>query len=73
MRVNTDRLRGKIVEQRLTQERVAALLHMDRSTFTRKMKSDALDFSVGEMHQIANILHLSSVEASEIFLAQNSQ
>lgn len=69
MRVNVDCLRGKIVECGLTQEKVAAQLSMDRSTFSRKMKSEALDFSIGEMHQIATVLHLSKEEASKIFLA----
>lgn len=69
MQVNVARLRGKIVERGLTQEKVAAQLSMDRSTFSRKMKSKALDFSIGEMHQIASVLQLSRDEASQIFLA----
>lgn len=69
MQVNVDKLRGKIMECGLTQEKVAAQLSMDRSTFSRKMKSEALDFSVGEMHCMAEVLKLSREEASQIFLA----
>lgn len=69
MQVNVAKLRGKIAEQGLTQEKIANDLSIDKSTFSRKMKSDALDFSIGEMHRIAEILHLSKTEASEIFLS----
>lgn len=70
MRVNTDMLRGKIVEHGFTQENVANLIGMDRSTFSRKMKSNALDFSVEEMHKMCEILTLTNEDAREIFLSQ---
>lgn len=73
MRVNVGKLKGKIVERGLTQEKVSAYLSMDRSTFSRKMKSSALDFSIGEMHRMAELLGLSQEEASHIFLTENSQ
>ncbi|MBQ3557826.1 MAG: helix-turn-helix domain-containing protein [Oscillospiraceae bacterium] len=72
MQVNVARLRGKIVERGMTQEKLARALDMDRSTFSRKMKSEALDFSVGEMHRIVEILNLNKEEAEEIFLSKNS-
>lgn len=72
MNVNVDKLRGKITENGLTQEKVAAMISIDKSTFSRKMKSLALDFSIGEMHQLVKILNLSTEEASQIFLANNS-
>lgn len=73
MRVDVKKLKGKIVEQGMTQEKVASMVSMDRSTFSRKMKSEALEFSVGEMHRIAEILCMSREEASQIFLAENSR
>lgn len=69
LRVDVARLRGKIVERGLTQERLAEELSIDKSTFSRKMKSEALAFSIGEMHKIAEILQLSKREAGEIFLS----
>lgn len=69
MRVDVARLRGKIVEKGMTQEQLASELSMDKSTFSRKMKSEALAFSVGEMHHIAEVLELSKREAGEIFLS----
>lgn len=67
MRVNVAKLRGKIVERGLTQEKLALELSMDKSTLSRKMRTDALDFSVGEMHRIVEILDISKKEVSEIF------
>ena len=69
MRVDVAKLRGKIAECGMTQERLARELDMDKSTLSRKMKSNALNFSVGEMHQIAAILNLSKEDAGDIFLS----
>lgn len=62
-------LRGKIAERGMTQEKLAQAMSIDKSTLSRKMKSEALDFSVGEMHRIVEILGLSKAEAGEIFLS----
>ena len=72
MQVDIAQLRGKIAARGMTQEMLARAIHIDKSTFSRKMKSNALDFSVGEMHQIVDVLGLSKAEAEEIFLSQNS-
>lgn len=69
MRVDIAKLKGKISECGMTQEKLARRISMDKSTFSRKMKSEALAFSVGEMHCIAEALNLSKSEASEIFLS----
>lgn len=70
MRVDADLLRGAIVGRGMTQERVATLIGMDRSTFSRKMRSGALDFSVKEMHKMCDVLRLSNTEAIQIFLSE---
>ncbi len=70
MHVNTDKLRGKIVECGYTQEFVAKSMGIDRSTFSRKMKNDGLEFTIGEAHALCKILHLTAEEASAIFFAQ---
>ncbi len=41
---------------------------MNKSTFSRKMKSNALEFFVGEMHRIVAALNLSAEDAVDIFL-----
>ena len=65
---NMQLLRAKIVERRLTQEKVARSLGIDESTFSRKMKTDGMAFSIGEMHRIAEVLQLSAEDAQNIFL-----
>ena len=72
MKVDTDKLRGKIAERGTTQEKLASLIPMNKSTFSRKMRSAGLEFSIGEMHRIAEILPLTKEEAQEIFLSVNS-
>jgi DNA-binding XRE family transcriptional regulator len=67
------KLKGKIIECGLTQEKVAELIGIDRSTFYRKLKSEGLEFTVGEMHSICRILNLSDAESIEIFLPMLSQ
>lgn len=69
VRVDTNKLRGKIVECGLTQEHVAKSIGVDRSTFYRKMKDNGSDFSVGEMHSICDVLSLTNEEAVSIFLS----
>jgi len=69
MRVDIPKLRGAIVTAGYTQEKLSAELKIDKSTFSRKMMSEGLSFSIGEMHRIAEILSLSNEQASEIFLA----
>ena len=69
MHVDVAMLRGKIAERGLTQEKLAQAMSIDKSTLSRKMKSEALDFSVGEMHRIVEILGLSKAEAGAIFLS----
>ncbi len=63
------KLKGLIVERNTTQEAVARLVGIDRSTFYRKMKFNGLSFSIEEAQQISNILNLSREEMMDIFLA----
>lgn len=70
MHVDTDKLRGKIVERGLTHKRVAKSIGIDKSTFYRKMKKDdGAEFSVGEMHSLCDVLDLTKEEAVAIFLS----
>lgn len=72
VQVDTNKLRGKIVECGLTQEHVAKSIGVDRSTFYRKMKDNGSEFSVGEMHSICDVLSLTNEEAVAIFLSEKS-
>lgn len=70
MRVDTDLLKKSIAASGKTKETVAKELGIDYSTFTRKMNSDALTFSVGQMHRMVDVLSLSADQAKSIFFAQ---
>ena len=67
MKTNMDKLRGKIIEKRLTQEELANHIGMDSSTFSRKMKADGLAFTVGQIHRIVATLEMTPEEAAQIF------
>lgn len=68
MQTNMDKLRGKMAEKRITQEELAERIGIDPSTFCRKMKTEGVTFTVGQMHKIVEVLNLSSTEAVSIFL-----
>ena len=70
MKLNMDRLRGKIVEARTTQEAVADAIGIDRSTFYRKIKCGGKGFTIGEIHKIVKAIPLTRQEAQDIFLAE---
>lgn len=69
MKANMDKLRGKIVEARTTQEAIADAIGIDRSTFYRKMKSGGESFTIGELHKIVDSIPLTTQDAIEIFLS----
>ena len=68
MSTNMNLLRGKLKERGVTQQELAQKIGMDSSTLSRKLASDGLKFTVGEMHDIAATLKLSANECKSIFL-----
>jgi len=73
MRMNTAKLRGKIVERGMRQEDVAKAIGIDSSTMSRKLNGGGELFTVGQMHKLADVLNLSGEEAADIFLQPDSQ
>lgn len=69
--VKTAKLRGTIVEKSTTQEAIADLIGIDRSTFYRKMKNDG-NFTLKEAKDIKEALNLTNEEAIDIFLLDRS-
>jgi DNA-binding NtrC family response regulator len=65
--MNTQMLKGKIVESGITQEAVADAIGMNRCTFYRKMKRKGNTFTVEEMNKIVQVIPLSREEAVQIF------
>ena len=70
MRVNVELLKRSIAASGKTKEAVAREIGIDYSTFSRKMNSEGLSFSVGQMHKIVDVLGISDETASAIFFAQ---
>lgn len=68
MSTNMEMLRGRMAELKLSPEDMAREIGVDASTFYRKIKSDGVNFTVGQMHKIVDVLHLSREEAISIFL-----
>ena len=67
--MNTDKLRGKIVEQRLTQEKLAAAIGINPATLYKKM-SGVSDFTRNEIECIRAVLALSDNDVLDIFFAE---
>lgn len=68
MSTNMNLLKGKLRERGMTQQELACKIGMDPSTLSRKLASDGLKFTVGEMHEVAATLELSANECKAIFL-----
>ena len=64
--VNTNKLKGLIVERGKTQKAVANSIGIDRSTFYRKMEKGG-DFSISEALKMKEEIPLTDAEAIEIF------
>lgn len=68
MIVNVQKLKGKIVERDTTQENVARICGINRSTFYRKMKRGGDDFTIKEISSMVSGIPLTKDEAMDIFL-----
>ncbi|HAX53363.1 helix-turn-helix domain-containing protein [Blautia liquoris] len=68
--VNTNKLRGKMIEHGMNVEELSLALGMNRATFYRRLNSDGEEFSIREADMIVNILKLKKEEANAIFFSQ---
>lgn len=65
--MNVNKLKGKIVENGLSVEKLADIIGIDRSSLYRKLNNSD-KFTIGEASRIKDALKLSGAEAYEIFL-----
>lgn len=65
--INTQMLREKIKDARMSMEEVASAASMDRSTLYRRLASDEGEFTVAEAIAISKCLKLSKREIMAIF------
>jgi transcriptional regulator with XRE-family HTH domain len=68
---NMMKLKGVMVEKGMTQEKLAELIGMDRSTLIRKMKNEGLQFTVEDVQNITKALNLKPEEVLAIFFTEN--
>ncbi len=68
--VNTDKLRGKIVERRMNIDSVATAVGITPSTLYRRLNGGGGAFTIEEADKIASLLDLSAEELNNIFFAQ---
>lgn len=62
-----NKLKRMIVEKNTTQEAVASVLGMDRSTLYRKTKGGLSSLTLREVRAITDYLRLSEAEARKLF------
>lgn len=63
-----DKLKAKIKACHLSVKDVSDELGIDQSTYYRKVAASGENFSVAQVKRLAELLHLTSEEAQEIFL-----
>ena len=68
--VNVDKLKGKIVEKRMTVDTLAEKIGMNASTLYRRLNGGGASFTIGEADKIASLLCLTASELNDIFFAQ---
>ena len=68
--VNREKLKGKIVENGLTQEQLAGTLGMAVATLNYKVNNKS-EFKASEIKKLAEILYLTNEEVSNIFFAKD--
>lgn len=72
MQVDLAKLRERINLNGISIQDFSKEIGMNPSTFYRKMNSDGVRFTVGQMHKTVEVLSLTNNEAVQIFLAGNS-
>lgn len=66
--MDSSKLKARIKECRLSVKEISSELGIDQSTYYRKISADGDNFSVAQVKRLAELLHLTSDEAQEIFL-----
>lgn len=67
MHVNVGKLKEKIKQSGLDMSQIAKAIGINRATLYRKMDSNGMKFTIGEIQKLIDVLGLSDEEAIEIF------
>lgn len=68
--VNINKLKGKIVENNTSVEKLSMLICINTSTFYRKLNDNGETFTIREADAICKELKLTKDEVNEIFFSQ---
>ena len=68
--VNTNKLKGKIVECGLNISELAELIGIDKTTLYRKINANGQTITIKEADMISKELKLSKEEVNDIFFSQ---
>lgn len=68
MRTNIPLLRKRIKAKGLNAADCALLMGLSRSAFYRRIHTGGLNFTIEEVHRLADVLELTGSELGEIFM-----
>lgn len=66
---NAEKLKAKLKEKNMSIEDISETIGIDRSTFYRKLSSDGMQFTIGEVDRISKVLNLSIHDINSIFFS----
>lgn len=66
---NAEKLKAKLNEKGMSIEDISKAIEIDKSTFYRKLASNGMTFTIGEVDKISKVLNLSVDDINSIFLA----
>lgn len=67
--VNINKLRGRMVEQKVNADKMSDLLGINRSTFYRKLENNGDLFTIKEVQIMSKALKLNLDDVNDIFFA----
>ncbi|MGP1366460.1 MAG: helix-turn-helix domain-containing protein [Schwartzia sp. (in: firmicutes)] len=68
--VNINKLRGRMVEQKVNADKMAKLLGINRSTFYRKLENNGDLFTIKEVQIMSKALKLNLDDVNDIFFCR---
>lgn len=66
---NAEKLKAKLKEKNMSIEDISKAIEIDKSTFYRKLASDGMTFTIGEVDKISKVLNLSVQDINSIFFS----
>lgn len=66
---NAEKLKAKLKEKDMSIEDISKAIEIDKSTFYRKLASDGMSFTIGEVDKISKVLNLSVQDINSIFFS----